>query len=87
MNIYYCIRIDLKDTVSCNIYLIFTNSFSGCVNLTIDICQTYFIVIDQIQCSNTASYQSLYCISANAANSKYSNSGILQFLHSFFSNQ
>ena len=67
MDVYHCVRIDLKDTFSGYIHLIFANCFSCCINLTVNVGQTYFIVINKIHCSDTASHQRFYCISANSA--------------------
>ena len=58
--------------------LIFSNSLSCRNDLTVQVRQTYFIIIDQIKCTYAASHQCLADVTAHATDSKYRNSGIRQ---------
>ena len=79
--------IDVQDPVSGHIHLVFSNGTAGCENLTVNVGQTYFVIIDQIKSAHTASGKSLHRISADTAYTEHSNSGIRQSLHIIFSKQ
>ena len=84
MNIHLDLRVDVQNTFFHNVYLVFANCTSGRNDLSVEICQTYFVIIDQVNCSDSASYKCLDSITANSADSKYGNMGAGQFLHRLF---
>ena len=84
MDIDLCLWVDVKDAVPHDIDFIFTNGASGCNDLTVQIGEADFVIVDQIQFTNSTSHKCLYGITANSADSKNGNPGVCQFLHSFF---
>ena len=78
-------RIDLQNTVTHNFYFLFSDRFSGRNDLTVQICQADFIVIDQIKSTDSASCQCFCCITADTAQSENCNSRICQAFHCLFS--
>ena len=81
------IRVDLQNPLFCHVYFIFSDGFASCNDLSVQIRQTNFIVIDQVKGSNAASGKRFYRIPADAANAKHSNSCIFQTFHSVFPQQ
>ena len=63
----FAVGIDLIDSFLCNIDLILTDSFSGSEYLTVDICQTDFIIVYKIKTSNAGAGESLNGISSDTA--------------------
>ena len=79
MNHY--IRINRQNSFLGCLYFIFPNCLLCCYNLPIQIRQTYFIIINQIQGAHTASGEGFYCVTADTPDTKDCHSCSCQLLH------
>ena len=84
MDIDFCLWVDVEDTVFHDIDFVFSNGASGGNDLTVQVGEADFVVVDQVKFTNSTSYKCLYGITADSTDSKNGNSGVCQFLHGFF---
>ena len=87
MDFHLHIRIDFEHALFHNFCFIFTNRLSCCDDLTIQIRQTYLVIIDQIKISYACPDQCLTDVSAHTTDSKHCHTGIFQPVHRLFSEQ
>ena len=69
------------DALFCDVHLIFADGLARRDYLTVDICKTYFVIIDQIQSTDAAPGQSLYGISSDTSDAEHCNTGIFKLIH------
>ena len=84
VDINFCLWVDVEDAVFHNIDFVFADSASGGDDLTVQVGEADFVIIDQIKFTNSTSHKCLYGITADSTDSKNGNSGVRQFLHGFF---
>lgn len=78
MDLHFHIGIDFEHALFHNFCFIFPNRLSCCDNLTVQICQTYFIIVNQIECAYACPNQCFTDVSSHAADSKHCHTGIFQ---------
>ena len=87
MNLNLRLRINIQNTFLHNFRLIPANGLSRSYDLAVQIRQTHFIIINQIQRAHTTSCQRLTYITTHTANTKDCNPGSFKPLHRLFSQQ
>ena len=83
MDIHFRLGINLKDTTLHHFCFVFANCISRRNNLAIQITHAYFIIINQIKLSDSASHKRFTYISTDTTNTKHGNAGAFQLVHCF----
>ena len=76
--------INLQNPFFHNVCFILANRFSGSNDLAVQICQTHFVIVNQINCTHSAPCQSLCRISSHTSDTKNCHSGLFQPFHGIF---
>ena len=79
------IGVDRKDALFANVHFLSANGISGCDNLTIEIGQTHFVVINNVQLADSAPRQRLHHVSAHASDAEDRYATSVQNLQGFCS--
>ena len=67
------IWIYIENPLFCNIDLVLADRLSRCVNLSVYIRKTYLVIVNQIDCPDSAAHQRLNSVSSDAADSENRN--------------
>ena len=84
---YRCIRVNGGDTRRGDIHLILPDGIVRGKDLTVDVGEGDFIVVDEMQCTDAAARKRLDSIAADTADTEYRNFCVCQFLHRLVAEQ
>ena len=79
-----CVRIDVVHALLSYVHLVLTDGLARCDDLTIDVRQTYLVVIDEVERADAAACERLYRIAADAE-SRYAS--LAELFHALMTQQ
>ena len=82
-----CVRVDVVHALLGYIHLVLTDGLARCDDLTIDVRQTYLVVIDEVERADAAACERLYRIAADAADAEYRYASLAELFHALMTQQ